>query len=338
MKKITIVVLLRILLNPLTAQDRAEWLREAKWGVMIHYQPEWLAAENQMDSIDIDKWNELIDNFDCEKLAKQLSEAGAGYLIITVRHGPPFFLSPNATYDRYTGQVPSRCSKRDLMMDLSDALNKYGIKLIAYIHIQAPGQNEAELKGFTLDRTDYYKSGPFERNAEAISRWQEVIREYSMRWGDKVSGWWFDACYRPNTNYRHPDAPNFESLTAAARAGNPNRIVTYNPGRFPRIMSITQYEDYTAGEINDLDRIKWAYAYDGKIDGKQMHILSFLGNYWGQGDPRFTSEQVLRYSRDITKIGGAITWDVPPKLDGTIPDDFMKQLVKIGEALKTDKE
>ena len=140
------------------------------------------------------------------------------------------------------------------------------------------------------------------------------------------------------TNYRHPDAPYFESLTAAALTGNPNRIVTYNPGRFLRIISITQHEDYTAGEINDLDRIKWAYAYDGKIDGKQMHIFSFRGNYWGQLNPRFTSEQVLKYSREITEIGGAITWDVPPKPDGTISDDFMKQLVKIGEVLETDKD
>ncbi|HKK64107.1 MAG TPA: alpha-L-fucosidase [Bacteroidales bacterium] len=333
MRKIVTAFLLVMLLIPVMAQNRADWLRETKWGVMIHYQPAWLAAENQMDEIDINKWNELIDNFDCEKLAKQLSDAGAGYLIMTVRHGPPFFISPNKTYDRYTGQVPSRCSKRDLVADLADALNKYGIKLITYIHVQAPGQTEAEMKGFALDRTDYYKSGPFERNPEAMLRWQEVIREYSARWGDKVAGWWLDAAYRPNTNYRYPDAPNFASFSDAARAGNPDRIVTYNPGRFPRIMSITPYEDYTAGEINDLDRIKWAYAYDGKIDGKQMHILSFLGNYWGQGAPRFDTEKVIEYSKGINDAGGAITWDVPPLPDGTISDEYMEQLLKIGEAL-----
>jgi alpha-L-fucosidase len=333
MKKITISILLALFMIPLTAQNRAEWLREAKWGVMIHYQPEALAMDNQMDPIDIYKWNELIDNFDCEKLAKQLSDVGAGYLIMTVRHVPPFFMSPNATYDRYTGQVPSRCSKRDLIEDLSDALNEYGIKLIAYIAVHAPGQNEAELKGFGLERHDYYKFGPFEREPQALLRWQEVIREYSMRWGDKVAGWWFDGCYRPNTNYRHPDIPNFESFTAAARAGNPNSIVSYNPGRFPRIMSITPHEDYTAGEINDLDRIKWAYGYDGMIDGKQMHILSYLGKTWGQGEPRFTDEKAIEYSKGINEVGGAVTWDVPPLPDGTISDDFVKQLQTIGEAL-----
>jgi alpha-L-fucosidase len=335
MKRITITILLWVMFISLNAQNRASWMRDAKWGVMIHYQPEWLASENQMEPIDIKKWNELIDNYDCETLARQLSEVGAGYLIMTVRHGPPFFISPNSTYDRYTGQVPSRCSNRDLIADLSDALNKYGIKLIAYMHVQAPGRTEAELKGFALERQDYYRVGPFERNPEALLRWQEVIREYSLRWGDKVSGWWLDAAYRPNTHYRHPDPPNFESVTAAARAGNPDRIVSYNPGRFQRIMSITSHEDYTAGEINNPDQIQWRYHYDGMIDGKQIHILSFLGSYWGQGDPRFTEDQIIKYSQDINEVGGAVTWDVPPSLDGTIPGDFMNQLVTIGEALGT---
>ncbi len=336
MKKVTLTILLGFLFLSLNAQNRASWMKDAKWGVMMHYVPQVLAADNQLDSMNMDKWNDLIDHFDCEALAKQLSEVGAGYLIITVRHVPPFFISPNSTYDRFTGQVPSRCSNRDLVADLYRALNKYGIKLIAYLSVHAPGQNKAELEGFALERSDYYKSGSFERNPEALLRWQEVIREYSIRWGDKVSGWWFDGCYRPNTNYRYPDIPNFASVAAAARAGNPNSIVTFNPGVFPRIMSITPYEDYTAGETNEPDRIQFKFAYDGMIDGKQIHILSYLGKTWGQGDPRFTEAQIVKYSLDINKVGGAVTWDVPPMPDGTISKDFMKQLVTIGEALGTN--
>jgi alpha-L-fucosidase len=290
-----------------------------------------------MDEITIEKWNDLIDNFDCDELAKQLSEVGAGYLIITVRHVPPFFMSPNETYDRYTKQEPSRCSNRDLIADLSNALNKYGIKLIAYIHVHAPGQTESELNGFALERSDYYKSGPFERNPEALLRWQEVIREYSLRWGENVSGWWFDGCYRPNANYRYPDEPNFKSVAEAARAGNPNSILAFNPGRFPRIMSITPHEDYTAGEINDLESILLIRQYDGMIDGNQLHILSYLGSKWGKGAPRFTEEQIVNYSKKINAEKGAITWDVPPRLDGTFSDDFMKQLQTIGEALGNAK-
>lgn len=321
-----------VLLLPLTAQNRASWMQDAKWGVMLHYSAVKLASENQLDpdSINIDKWNELIDNFDCEQLAKQLSDVGAGYLIFTIRHGDGFFVGPNSIYDSYMSHVPSICSKRDLMVDLHSALDQYGIKLIAYSSSHY-NKNPDEVKGMAFDRED-------PRKAEALIRWQNVIREFSIRWGDKVSGWWIDGCYRPNTYFRYPDNPNFASMAAATRAGNPNGIVAFNPGRFPRIMSITPYEDYTAGEINDLERIQWKYNSDGLVDGTQIHILSYLGSKWGVGSPRFSDDEVLKYSLEINSVGGAVTWDVPPLRDGTISENFMKQLLAIGKALKTNSQ
>jgi alpha-L-fucosidase len=329
-KVIGTTLFLSILTLSVIGQNRAFWMKDAKWGVMLHYTTAMLASENLLDadSISLNKWNELIDNFDCEGLAKQLSNAGAGYLIINIRHSSDgFFLAPNTMYDHYMGQSPSRCSNRDLIVDLYQALNKYDIKLISYISSHFT-KGEDETKSFAFDRED-------PRKAEAYLRWQDVIREYSMRWGDKVSGWWIDGCYRPNMHFRHPDIPNFASMAAAMRAGNPNSIVAFNPGRFPRIMSVTPYEDYTAGEINEPERITYRHTINETIDGKQIHILSYLGSKWGVGDPRFSEKEIIKYCLDINAQGGAVTWDVPPLRDGTISGDFMKQLVTIGKALDT---
>ena len=101
---------------------------------------------------------------------------------------------------------------------------------------------------------------------------------------------------------------------------------------------MTPYEDYTAGEINEPDRIQFKYNQDGKIDGAQIHILSYLGRKWGVGRPRFTDEQILKYSLRIIEKGGAVTWDVPALADGTISNEFMKQLTTIGKALGTTNE
>ena len=99
---------------------------------------------------------------------------------------------------------------------------------------------------------------------------------------------------------------------------------------------MTPYEDYTAGEINDPEGISYRHVYDDMIDGRQIHILSYLGRTWGEGDPRFTDQQLaIEYSLDIISKKGAVTWDVPPLRDGTIPADFMKQLLQIGEALES---
>ena len=69
-------------------------MKDVKWGVMLHYSAERLMSNNQLDSQakTLGQWSELIDNFDCDALAKQLSDVGAGYLIITVRHIGEFFI------------------------------------------------------------------------------------------------------------------------------------------------------------------------------------------------------------------------------------------------------
>jgi hypothetical protein len=72
---------------------------------------------------------------------------------------------------------------------------------------------------------------------------------------------------------------------------------------------------------------------DGKIDGVQVHILSFLGERWGMGSPRFNTEQVVKWSRDIRSKGGVITWDVPIQPNGLMSQPFMDQLTAVGKAL-----
>jgi hypothetical protein len=164
-----------------------------------------------------------------------------------------------------------------------------------------------------------------------------VIREWSERWGKKVAGWWFDGCYFPNSMYRSPSPPNFASFAAAARAGNPDAALAFNPGVVYRILSVTPDEDFVAGEIDKPELATIRRAADGRIDGAQIHMLSYLGQTWGMGDRRFTTEQVIEHTRRICQAGGAVTWDVPLELNGTIAQPFLDQLTGLGQALGTKK-
>jgi hypothetical protein len=96
---------------------------------------------------------------------------------------------------------------------------------------------------------------------------------------------------------------------------------------------MTPHEDYTAGEINDPNRVEIRRAVEGRIDGTQVHILSYLGRTWGMGAPRFAPEQVVTWSQRIRKQGGAITWDVPIQPSGLIAQPFLDQLAAVGKAL-----
>jgi len=310
-----------------TRPHRAAWMQEARWGVMTHYLADWKAREAK-EEMTVGKWNEMISHFDVEGLAEQLKSVGAGYYLITIGQNSGYYLSPNATYDRFVGIQPSKCARRDLIADLCAAMHKRGIKLMVYLPAGAPGGDA------TAWQTLQWQNGP-NRNREFQLKWEQVIREWSTRWGRNVSGWWFDGCYWPNTTYRTDEPPNFASFAAAARAGNPDSIIAFNPGVVPRILSVTPHEDYTAGEINDPNRVEIRRAVDGKIDGTQVHILSYLGRTWGMGSPRFATEQVVRWSQRIRKQGGAITWDVPIQASGLIAQPFLDQLTVVGQTLSS---
>jgi hypothetical protein len=319
------IAALLVLQRSACAQDRAAWMKDARWGVMTHYLADWKAREMD-EPMTVEKWNDMVDHFDVEGLADQLKSVGAGYYLVTIGQNSGYYLSPNAIYDRFVGIQPSKCSRRDLVADLYEAMQKRGIKLMVYLPAGAPAGDS------TARQALQWQNGP-RRNREFQIKWEQVIRKWSTRWGSKVSGWWFDGCYWPNTMYRTDEAPNFASFAASARAGNPRAIVAFNPGVVPRILSVTPHEDYTAGETNDPNRVEIRRAVDGKIDGTQVHILSYLGEKWGVGSPRFSTEQVVKWSQGIRKQGGAITWDVPIQPSGLIAQPFIDQLTAIGRAL-----
>ena len=114
--------------------------------------------------------------------------------------------------------------------------------------------------------------------------------------------------------------------------------MAFNPGVVDRIISVTPYEDYSAGEINDPNRLMIRRSVNGRMDGTQVHVLSFLGEKWGMGAPRFTAEQVVDWSRKVRKSDGVITWDVPVQTNGLMAQPFMDQLMAIGKALSTSEK
>jgi len=58
----------------------------------------------------------------------------------------------------------------------------------------------------------------------------------------------------------------------------------------------------------------------------RYHVLSYLGESWCKGRPRFPDELVAGYTRHVTSKGGVVTWDVPIGRTGGIPTAFVEQL------------
>jgi hypothetical protein len=149
------------------AEDRAAWMKEARWGVMNHYLADWIGRRERI-RMTVEEWNKLIDNFDVEGLAKQIESVGAGYYLITIGQNSGYYLSPKARYDQYVGIQPSKCSRRDLVADLYEALHKRGIKLMVYLPSGAPAGDRPAMHATPGERTRPFPHGQRQTPAPAL--------------------------------------------------------------------------------------------------------------------------------------------------------------------------
>ncbi len=115
-----------------------DWFAECKWGVMCHYLGSPPSSTGGKD-LTSEAWNAQVDAFDVDGLAEQLADIGVPYLYITLGQNSGHYLAPNTAYDKYVGIDPSKCSRRDLVSDLYDALAPKGIELMLYVPNSAPG-------------------------------------------------------------------------------------------------------------------------------------------------------------------------------------------------------
>ena len=318
---------------------QAGWFMKARWGVFCHYLG---AAPSSGGGAELtaEQWNAQVDSFDVGALADQLHSIGTTYFFLTLGQNSGHYCSPNATYDCHVGIRPSKCSRRDLPADLHEALDRHGIRLMLYLPSGAPAADpqvvaalgwewgvEGGWGGRGTQRTG-------KRLAEFQVKWEQIVRDWSLRFGRRVHGWWIDGCYFADEMYRHDDPPNFESLAAALKAGNGDALVAFNPGVKVPVICHTEHEDYTAGEIAEaFPTCPGRWVRRGGRDC-QYHVLSYLGERWCGGQPRFPDEFPIGYTKHVNSRGGVVTWDVPITKDGAIPQPFVDQLQAISSAVR----
>lgn len=313
---------------------RAAFLRKARFGVFAH-----ALAEHMREKPDPESWNRWCDTFDVSRYAAQVESSGAGYVIFTVGQNSGFFAAPNPVYAELTG-CGMRLSKRDLIADLAAEIHRRGMRLIVYLPSGAPCNDPEACRALEWSNANYVYSNPWAgagRQVDFQLRWEQILCCWAESWGTCIDGWFVDGMYHYKTMYDFPEAPCFRSLAAALRAGNPDAALAFNSGTALMIKSISEEEDYTAGECAEAFPVGGYYVpgkftgIPGTVQGKVLHVCSFLGELWGCGSsPRFPPELAAAYSLLITRSGGAITWDVPLMPDGLIPDAFLRQLEYIG--------
>ena len=204
-------------------RSSTEWMADAKYGLFIH----WTSSKSDDTSATWPRrgprkpFPANVEAFDADAFAAMVSRTGAGYVIFTSTWADHCFPAPIRAIDRV---LPGRTSKRDLLMDIANALEKYGVKLMLYYHLG-------------ISDPEWWKA----TEEHFVDNWCAIVSEVGQRYRSKLAGWWFDggeAYYRMN-------AP-FDRLAEAATTSFPGRLVSYNNGNFwPKF---TEFQDFVAGE------------------------------------------------------------------------------------------
>jgi hypothetical protein len=282
--------------------DKTDWMFRAKVGISTHY-------SGNRDNVD-----EMARQFNVEKVAEQLAQVGAGWFLFTLHHQEWTMMAPNSIYDHIIGSSDFT-SKRDLPLDLSNALLPKGIKLMLYVNLRLdPRSNCPEEVRDSM--------GGWPVSDELISNVADVYREFSIRYGNKISGWWVDGAWMSEFKQNQYRENWFETIANALRAGNPNAIVAFNPGLidyfgiiwYDRLSRYSPQNDYTAGEMQSLDFVpdnRW-------IQGAQCHLWTYLGDSWNRSGLRFDNDEISDYAKKVTANGGVMTFEVGTR--GTPPE------------------
>lgn len=259
---------------------------------------------------------------DPEAMAEQLADIGADYFCITIHQCAPSFLAPNDVYEDLCGYARgTMCSQRDVPAELAAALKKKGIRLMLY-STGAPPRDDVE----GVKRIGYGSRG---KNDATYTRagalnWAKVLEFWSRRYGKSVSGWWIDGCFS-SLGFDSPEIGAGALFSAALKSGNPDAVVTFNPGIGFKPWS--SYEDYICGEINE----PFFESCTGRwVDGRQWHLLTYL--YSPLGFPvnvRYTDGEWIEWLAPVIRRGGCVTLDARSLGTGCIQPESAAQLKRV---------
>ncbi|MBO4547804.1 MAG: hypothetical protein J5758_01175, partial [Abditibacteriota bacterium] len=367
MDKVLLLLLLSLLVcGCALAQkmQRAEWMA-GRYGMMTHwfvYPPEGTDEEKTA------YFNRRIDEFDLDGYLKQFDESGAGWLIFTLCQNNGYWNTRSEYLEKY---LPGHIPQKDLALEIAKRVKQRGKRFVLYIAgspVDFPPHSAEAASAFGwTPGTDISESPDFE------ARWLEYLTSLSRHFGTLCDGWWIDGLY-PNV---HKGKWHFDKWQAALRAGNPRSAVALSDAGFcvGKLTNLCPGNDYFAGETHLIEdgmiRIdpmiggagsygegKLFHLEDGKprregtdpafftpssqyIDGAQLHCLMALDLPFSPMPAEWVSyprEDLLKFVRNMTRAGGAVTVNVPIDDKGHIPQESIDKLSFVSDNLIDTRE
>lgn len=322
--------------------DRALWMTRGTFGLMVH----WLAPGPQPEKGErIPNLDRTVDAFNVSRFLADFHASGADWLIFTIGQNSGFYAGPNATLDKFVGK-PGHCSRRDLVGEIAHGVHAQKKRFIAYLPAEVAAQSHEIHQAFAWNPAD---------QSEFQTRYCAFIRDYALRLGKHLDGWWFDGCYTwdvfPNAVRRWSD------WCDAARAGNPDAALAFNDGSFciGETRPPTPLQDYLSGEVEQLrdGAIRLGRGKDAPTHLPQSRFIPGTRCQWHallpidcgpdmawahdtpgpMGPPRFSDAELFAFVKRCRAAGGAVTLNVGIYQEGHLGAATLDQLQRLRGAL-----
>jgi alpha-L-fucosidase len=296
-----------------------DWFVKAGYGVMFH----WTDFTQPRDGVK-KPYPEAVNAFDVDAFAKLISETGAAYVIFTLNHAHPHCPAPIQSWEAIH---PGSTTRRDLMGDIADALEKRAIRFLLYI-------NSPVLTSLGhIGATGLYELTCSEEQFTEIHK--NVLGEIGSRYRGKLAGYWFDSWYQSLAAY--PDVP-IEAIYRYCKIGNPGRIAAFNFWIFP---VLTPWQDYWAGELNSLQNpFDSRYIQKGAGTGFQSHALVSMLQAWVHSDtgpippPQFITEDLIAHVKANMAHQAVTTINIGIYQDGAIEESSLNMMRQLRQAIR----
>ena len=318
-------------LAPASAYRRANtgWLAKCRFGMSVHWTAQTVPVQGPPQN-----FQKAVDAFDLPGFLKAIEHSGADYVLFPASHALQMLPAPNPVIDRI---LPGRTCRRDLIGELADALYARGKHLLVYYNHSCNQKDDSAWE----QAVGYHAPdlGRFARNLREIVAWM------GERYGKRIKAWWFDSPYSLDPRGPHNSVSTdlrgfqfpWEEFTVAAKAGYPERLVTYNPGIMKTFL-YTQHQDYWAGEMTALDHPA-AARYLG--NGLQWFGWTCLEDRaWVHTKPNtpippplYSDQQLTAFVQTCNRRQAPMTFNVGIYQEGTPAPASIEQLHRLKAAL-----
>lgn len=329
---------------------RAQWFRDAKVGVFIHWNPSVIIEKEISwcrDGVGREFYDGLYKRFDpkrfdADEWIRIFHDAGIRYAVFVPKHHDGFAMFRTKTYDYNVLNTPFG---RDFTKEVAEACRKGGVKFCLYYSV--------------LDwwNPDYNRNAGHDLTNYVERTFKPHMRELLTQYGP-VGAIWFDGNWEPSWNRAHaldvaklirelqPELLIGNRLEPKARVPNPELRDSDEPGvringDLPFVSSFYDAPDaigdYQAREMmwgHYFDKKAWDSCYNfAPTPSAPNGAWSWLAG----AKPRPLDQIVNWIVKCVVRDGNALL-GIGPKPDGTIDEASAARLKELGAWLRANGE